>query len=122
MKVFCLTLALLFLMLSAVLVNRLYINEVFDTVSHLLDAMPAPSSPDCHEQTLALIDYWEAQVDLVSLTVPFATVDRVSEQAATLSACAECGDVFGFQTALALLRDAIGDVRRLEQLSIENIL
>ena len=42
--------------------------------------------------------------------------------AAVLSACAACGDLFGYRSALALLQDAIGDVRRLEKISIENLL
>lgn len=122
MKSLTVSLILLILMLICVVWNYIYINEVFDEMNRLLDELPDVNSPDCRAHATAICDYWESRVDTVGLSVCYTTVDRVSEQAATLQACAARGDVYGFSTAVALLRDAIGDMRRLEDFSIGNLL
>ncbi|MBQ7347310.1 MAG: hypothetical protein IJW55_05075 [Clostridia bacterium] len=88
----------------------------------LLDALPDAGDTHCAESAAKICDYWEARVDTVGLSVGYTVVDRVSEQAATVLACANCGDLYGLRTAVALLRDALGDMRRLEEFSIGNLL
>ncbi|MBR3893875.1 MAG: hypothetical protein IKJ35_01880 [Clostridia bacterium] len=121
MKSLTLSLILLGLMLICIVGNYIYINEVSARMDRLLDEFPEIGSPACEARASEICDYWAARVDTVGLSVCYTTVDRVSEQAATLQACAACGDVYGLHTALALLRDAIGDVRRLEAFSIGNL-
>ena len=121
MKVFWLSIVLLFLLLGAIVCNYCFINRVADRLEGALDAMPDVGSADCVEATRAFLSEWEDSVDVIGLSVSYPIVDRVSEQAITLVACAECGDLYGFRTALALLRDAVGDMRRLEQFSLENL-
>lgn len=88
----------------------------------MLDELPDMDDEDCLSAAMEIFSYWESHVDTVGLSVEFITVDRVSEQITTLLACAECGDLYGFRTSIALLRDAIGDMHRLETFSIENLL
>jgi hypothetical protein len=113
---------LLALMLGTVTVNHIYIKEVFYKMETALDELPDVFAADCLEKAIALENYWEKQVDPVSLSVSYTIVDRVCEYAATLVACAECGDLYGYRTALALLRDAIGDMMRFEAPSIGALL
>lgn len=122
MKSFAISVLLLLLMLGGIALNYIYINEVADTMLEYLDTLPDVGDPACSESASAIAAYWEERVDIVGLSVGYTIVDRVSEQAATLAACAECGDLYGYRTALALLRDAIGDMRRLEGFSIGNLL
>ena len=122
MKSLIVTLVLLVLMLGCVVGNYFYINRVADEMEALLNALPDIGEEDCAAGTAELRSYWEKRVGFVGLSVGYTVVDRVSEQAATLEACASCGDLFGFRTAAALLRDALGDVRRLERFSLENLM
>ena len=121
MKSFWISIILLIATLIGVGANYFYINGVADELNARLDAIPAIGDPDCLDATQDLMDYWEAAIDTVNLSVGYTVVDRVSEQAVTLNACAACGDFYGFQTALALLRDAVGDMRRLERFSVGNL-
>ena len=121
MKMFWVSAALLLAVLLGVTVNYIYINEVSDTLCAKIEALPDISDPACTDAVAEIADYWERRVDYAGLSVSYVITDRVSEQAATLVACAECGDLYGFRTALALLRDAVGDLRRLESFSIGNI-
>ena len=87
-----------------------------------LDSLPDIQDENCLSQTQELLDYWNKQADFVDLSVSYTMVDRVTEQASLLVASAECGDLYGFHAALTLLRDAIGDMRRFDELSWGSIL
>ncbi len=122
MKAFWISLVLLICLLGGVVWNYIYINDVFSQMTRTLDAIPSFDSPDCETACEALLETWKKHTDTVGLSVCFAIVDRVSEQAETLRICAACGDRFGFETARTLLRDALEDMRRLERVLIENLL
>ena len=121
MKSFWISIILLIAMLIGVSINYVYINGVADELNARLDAIPAIGDPACLASAQTLQTYWEAETDKINLSVCYTIADRVSEQAATLVACAACKDFYGFQTALALLRDAVGDMRRLERFSVGNL-
>ena len=122
MKVMIAVLILLVLLVSGTVCNYIYINEVCDRCLDYLDEIPAPDDVACGEKIDALIEYWESKSDLVSLSVSYTVTDRMSEHAAVLSAAARCGDRYGFYTALVLVRNTIGDLRRFERFSIGNLL
>ena len=122
MKSFWISMILLTAMLVGIGINYAYINKTADELCDMLDALPDVRDPSCAEAAAELRDHWEEIVGVVNLSVGYNIVDRVSEQAATLAACAACGDFYGYHTALALLRDAVGDMRRLEGFSIKNLL
>ena len=122
MKAFIISILLALLLLGCITFNNIYINRLADRILEQLDALPTIDDNACIPQAQAILAEWDEQVECVRLSVGYPVVDRVSEQATTLLACAECGDLYGFQIALALLRDAIGDMRRLELLSVSNIL
>lgn len=122
MKSFVITLLLLVAMLLGILANSLYINNVANRMLERLDALPDPKHASCVEKSKELLEYWNAQVKIVDLSVSYLIVDRVTEQASLLAACAEAGDLYGYLSALALLRDAVEDLGRLEVLSLGSIL
>ena len=122
MKSFAISILLTVLMLSGIVWNAIYINNVADRMNEMLSALPDVGNDDCSGAAQEIADYWEKNSLYVGLSVSYTVADRVSEQAATLCACAECNDLFGYRTALALLRDAVGDMRRLEQFSLENLM
>ena len=121
MRSFIITLFLLFAMLCGIFANHLYINNVANEMLEKLEMLPDINAESCVESCNDLLDFWNKQVNLVELSVSYTLVDKVCEQAALLVACSECGDLYGYRSALELLRDAIGDMRRLEQLSLGNI-
>lgn len=114
MKSFFIALLLLCLMLCGVLFNSLYINNVANEIETRLDALPDVADPACETAAAALIGYWETQVGRVSLSVRFPIFDRITEQTSLLHAATVCGDLYGYRAALALLYDAVDDLRRLE--------
>ena len=116
MKAFRLTLLLFLLMLCTVLFNALYINRISSDLTNRLDALPDVDDERCLEEALHFCELWEKKSKSVSLSVGYPVVDRITEQAALLAACAECGDLYGYRSAIALLYDAVEDLQRLERL------
>ena len=114
MKTFCIILVIFVLMIGLILYNALYINRLSFALSERLDAMPDVGDAACVPRARELLDFWNSHTKLVGLSVCYPTLDRLTEQAVTLLACAECNDLYGFRAALALLYDSVGDLRRLE--------
>ncbi len=121
MRSFITTIVLLVLMFSAAGVNFIYVNHVADTMEKMTENLPSITEPSCVEKTTELCEEWEKNAPFVGLTVGFLTVDKLTEQTLTLLSCAESGDVYGYHTALAILKDAIDDMHRLEKFSVENL-
>ena len=119
MKTFAVSLVLLALVVGCVVANHIYINKVANELVARLDAVPSPDDDACVEQAQRLMEYWDRHKTLVGLSVAVPITDRLTEQATLLLSCAQAGDLYGFYSALTLLRDAIEDVARLEKLSIE---
>ena len=114
--------ALFVLLLVAVACNFSYVNRTADALLEKIDALP--QSPD--ESALApaeeLSAFWEARTNSIGFSVGYTVLDRISEQTATLVTTAKYHNYFDYQLAKELLRDAVGDMRRLEQFSAGNLL
>ena len=121
MKSLIATIVLCCLMLLAATANFIYINRTADALDELIEALPSINDSSCVEKTDALCKKWEEKAPIVGLTVGFLTVDKLSEHCQTLHSCAKVGDVYGYYATLALLKDSIEDVRRLEKFSVENL-
>lgn len=117
MKSFAVALILLLSALCGIVLNCIYINNVANKIENDLETLANnPIDENCIRQAKSILEYWKKNVEFVEVSVAYSIADRVSEQAVTLVACAEAGDLYGFRTAYVLLRDAIEDMRRLEKL------
>lgn len=121
MKSLITTVILLILMLSVTVINFLFINQTADEMVDRIDALPAFGEAQSVPAAESLLRFWESRSATVTLSVGYTTADRVTEQAKLLLGAARIKDLYGYETALTLLTDAIEDMRRLEQFSIENL-
>ncbi len=115
------TIVLCCLMFLAATANFIYINHIANILDEMTDDLPDINEPSCVEKTDAICQEWEKHAPFVGLTVGFLTIDKFSEHCETLRSCAQVGDVYGYHSTLTLLKDSIDDMRRLEQLEIENL-
>ena len=116
MKSFAVSIILAALMALAIVVNSLYINNVGERTENAILSLPDPSDPACISAAAGLEQDWKHYAKQVHISVNHTLVDRIEEYLATLTACASCGDVYGFYTARALALDALRDMRRLENI------
>ena len=120
MKSLITTTVLLALLLTGIFLNHWYVNHVADAASGMVAALPDVDDKAAPAKVAELMRYWEARASIIGLSVSFPTIDRINEQIAILIAYAESKDSCGYQITLALLSDAISDMRRLETFSIGN--
>ena len=117
MKSFVVSIILAALMISVIVLNALYINNVGDRAETAVLSLPSPPDPACVAAAERLEQDWKRYARQVHISVNHTLVDRIEEHLATLTACASCGDVYGFYTARALALDALEDMRRLEHVN-----
>lgn len=116
MKSFVISIFLALLMTAGIIINAVYINNVGQKTEAAIETLPPPQSSDCYSQAKDLEQIWKKQAKVVHISVNHTIVDRIGEQFTALVACAECGDLYGFYTARALLLDALDDMQRLEHI------
>lgn len=116
MKSFAATVILAVIMLAGIFTNATYINNVGSRFETAVESLPNPSEADCLSCSEQLEKDWNNHSKWIHISVNHLIVDRIAEQFATLVACAEIKDVYGFYTARALLLDALEDMRRTERI------
>ena len=121
MRSLIITIILCCVMFLAAATNFIYVNRLADAMNEIVDAIPSIDDPMCVQKTDEFCRKWEENSPIIGLTVGFQTIDKLTEHCYTLRSCAEVGDVYGYYTALTLLKDSVDDMRRLEQISIENL-
>ncbi len=121
MKSFYMTLVLFLLLVACVAWNYLYINKVTNEMKEMLAEVGETIGAESEARAHAMVEYWDREEGYVGLSVEYSILDRVKEQALLLEHCARMGDVFGYHAAYAMLGDALEDLGRLEQFSIDNL-
>lgn len=116
MRSFIISLILSVLMVGGVVLNCIYVNNVGNHIREDAEVLPHPTDPNCLSMASDLEERWKKDAQWIHISVNHTIVDRIGEQATTLVACAEIGDVYGFCTARALLLDAVEDMLRLESI------
>ncbi len=105
-----------------VIVNALYVGRTVEELTSRLDALPkAPDGTATPLEIAALRELLESKEALLGLSVSYAVMDKVTEALYSLEAAAREGDVYQYGETLALLRDLIEDIGRLEKVEVKNL-
>jgi len=105
-----------------VIVNALYVGRTVEELTSRLDALPkAPDGTATPLEIATLRELLESKEALLGLSVSYAVMDKVTEALRSLEAAAREGDVYQYGETLALLRDLIEDIGRLEKVEVRNL-
>lgn len=110
------SLALVTLLALGTAINFIYINNVGNTLTELTLSVTS------QESAMELQHYWESKTRTVSITVSNSAIERLTDAIDTLVCYAESGRTAELSRSIALVLNAIDGMRRLERLSISNIL
>lgn len=121
MKSLITTILLLLLVVTLTVLNFHYVNNTVCHLQTLLDTLPSLDDPDCVAHAEKTEAFWKEKESLIGLTVSYPFVDRISEQTALLVSTARAKDLYGFESARALLYDAVEDMGRAERFSPKNL-
>ena len=122
MKGFILTLILFTLLIASIIINCFFVNNVHKDMHELVDKV----SPYPSEKNEALIKQieklWDERKKLLSISVSFSEIDKVTNSIDALSASNQSKDATQIAINIKLLQNAIDTLKRLEMFSVENIL
>ena len=133
MKGCMIALAILTLIVAAVIANAAYVRFVTDSLAADLAALPdemlgnepldnEPLANETAAAVAAVRENFEKHLPLLSVTVAYPVLDRVTESLWILETHAQTGDNSEYAATLTLLRELVEEIARLEKLSVENIL
>ena len=112
---------LILVVIALVLWNASYVRNVTDTLLAMVAQLTDEPSPSSLEQAKDIQLYLKDNETLLSLSVPYQTLDRSIELAGSLAEYASMGSHFEYAATKALLTDAIKDMARLEKVSFKNV-
>lgn len=118
MKTFFISLAFFLLLLAVVVLNYIYINGICDGLTELADAL---ESELCDERISALEECWEKHQTLLCFSVNYEYINNISGRISSIRALFDANDAFVLRE-VALLKEDIKEMRKLESLSPQNIL
>ena len=123
MKGCMIALAILTLIVAAVIANAAYVRFVTDSLAADLAALPdKPLDNETADAVAAVRENFEKHLPLLSVTVAYPVLNRVTESLRILETYAQTGDNSEYAATLTLLRELVEEIARLEKLSVENIL
>ena len=123
MKGCILAAAILLLVLGSVIFNAFYIRNTTNQLLAWVEALPKiPDPQDTPRAITEIRKKLEKKAPLLGITVPYATLDRVSEALISLESFAKTGDQRQYDVTLTLLVDLIEELGRTEKITVENIL
>lgn len=111
-----LSLLLLLILALITLVNFLYINNVGNSLTELALAV------DERDDAIQLQRYWESQISTVSISVSNSAIEKLTDAIDTLVCYAESERNEELSRSIAIVLNAIDGMRRLERISMSNML
>jgi predicted PurR-regulated permease PerM len=112
----------LLLVVLLVLGNGFYVNRTVQHMTELANALPFSPDSDTEAQLGEIIQLLNSHEASLGLSISFPLIDLVQELANSARAYAVAGDEAGYASSRAMLIDAIGDLNRLEKISVKNIM
>ena len=105
-----------------VTVNAVFVGNTVEELTGRVRALPAiPDPAETPEEIAAIRDLLSSKEPLLGLSVSYAVMNKVTEALYGLEAAARAGDVYQYGESLALLRDLVEDIGRLERVEIKNL-
>ena len=115
--------AVLLLVIALAVCNALFVTKTQAALLYELAALPpVPDPMTTPSQVAALRAHLESKEALLGISVSYTVIDKATETLRSLEASAASDDVMQYQASLAVLRDMLEDIGRLERLSLKNIL
>lgn len=122
MKAFVISLIIFTLMLTGIVINNIYINNVADELTVMVGNIPRADKDGCYSEASRINEYWEKHQALIGMSVSFVELNRVSDNITALLVYADEKDVTEFECSKKLLLNSIAEMRRLESLEFDDIM
>lgn len=122
MKGFIITLILFAILISIVIINSFYVNNIINDIKNEITSL---KTIPCEENAIIIKQIkskWEKDSIWVSLSVSYEDIEELTDMIASLEASNSVKDYNQFKLYYELILNSIEDIGRLERFSVKNIL
>ena len=120
MKAFIFSICVLALLITAILINTLYVARVTSSMQEKLQVLPPCAQ--AREYAKDLLAFWKSKEKILELSVSATDISEVSERLTIIYAATSPLDEKAFEQARALCLDDIERIRDLERFTFLHIL
>ena len=122
MRGFIVTLILFAILISIVIINSFYVNNIINDIKNEITSL---KTIPCEENAIIIKQIkskWEKDSIGVSLSVSYEDIEELTDMIASLEASNSVKDYNQFKLYYELILNSIEDIGRLERFSVKNIL
>lgn len=122
MRGFIITLILFAILISIVIINSFYVNNIINDIKNEITSL---KTIPCEENAIIIKQIkskWEKDSIGVSLSVSYEDIEELTDMIASLEASNSVKDYNQFKLYYELILNSIEDIGRLERFSVKNIL
>ena len=122
MRGFIITLILFVILISIVIINSFYVNNIINDIKNEITSL---KTIPCEENAIIIKQIkskWEKDSIWVSLSVSYEDIEELTDMIASLEASNSVKDYNQFKLYYELILNSIEDIGRLERFSVKNIL
>lgn len=122
MRGFIITLILFSILISIVIINSFYVNNIINDIKNEITSL---KTIPCEENAIIIKQIkskWEKDSIGVSLSVSYEDIEELTDMIASLEASNSVKDYNQFKLYHELILNSIEDIGRLERFSVKNIL
>lgn len=122
MRDFYISVAVLGVFVVFIILNCIYINSVADELNKMVYELPATSGMHCKKQADEISKYWTTCKKIVCISVSSQDISRLSDAVDQLCSYATIEHSADYTATIKILLNAIEQMRRLEKISLDNII
>ena len=111
------------LVAAVVIGNALFVSHTVDLLTQQMHDLPdVPDPMATPTQIVSLRKQIEKKEALLGISISYTDIDKTVETLRALESYASSGDEVQYRATVAILLDMVEDIRRLERVSLKNIL
>ena len=122
MKSFYVALAILVLLVFAITLNYLYINNVSKHLLEMVSTIRTSSPENKGKHIDEIYSYWSEEKNKISMSVGYVTLNKMDDTISSLQIAYFDDEKYEFEHYLAILENSARELARLERFSVFNIL
>ena len=121
MRDFIISIILFSILLALIIVNSLYINNEIKLLNEAVKDVPEIDSPECQNSINHLRDEWQRFKKIARLSLNYAEINRMDCLIEEMNCHLRTKNVNDFENSKVMILNLLGEIVRLEEISIDGI-
>ena len=121
MKDFVISIILFSLLISLIIGNSLYVNNEIKLLNEAVKSIPEIDSPECQKSINFLRDEWQRFKKIARLSLNYSEINRMDCLIEEMNCHLRNRNVNDFENSKVMILNLLGEIVRLEEVSVDGI-